>query len=392
MTKRELTFAQAADPNVDGPARVALVLSHDEPGGARNLWEQLGDGLLARNLTPAFHCLYAKNDGCPSVWQPVLSRVLRIQGFLQAVRDLRRCLENTGARVTLSAQPAANVIAPLAGALAGLPLRITSHHTPVNTYSPMLRWLDMLVGCTPAVSRIVCVSEGVRMSLDSHPERYRRKVKVIRNALAPAAAAMIEGLARVRQALPEGQPVRIVAAGRLAEQKNYPVLIRAMSEISNAVLYVLGDGPDRAMLEQMVLELGLNERVTLLGHRSHAEALKFMAGCDVFVQPSLYEGHSVALLEAAALGLPLVVSDAVTQVDALRNRSGELCGLVAAVDSPSELAAALRKLCEDPLAFADAARQARELARESSFDRLVEEYLALSAQGTSKRGGRTHAS
>lgn len=385
MSRRELNLAQVASQQPQQHdaqlSTVAMVLSHDEPGGARNLWEQVADGFVVHGLRPVLHCLYAKNDGEPSAWRAAVPAALRVHGFAKAVWALCRRLKETGACATLSAQPAANVIAPLAGWLAGLPLRITSHHTPVNTYTPMLRWLDMLVGCTPAVSRIVCVSQGVRLSLDAHPRRYRDKVTVIRNALAPSAAATIAALAKVRLALPAGEPARIVAAGRLAEQKNYPVLIRAMVQVPEALLFVLGDGPDRAALENLVAELGLQDRVHLLGHRSHAEALAFMAGCDVFVQPSLYEGHSVALLEAAALGLPLVVSDAVTQVDALRNRDGVLCGLVAAVDSPVALAAGLRKLCTEPAAFAAAAAQARALAQESSFERLVDEYLALGAPG-----------
>ena len=73
---------------------------------------------------------------------------------------------------------------------------------------------------------------------------------------------------------------------------------------------MIGDGPERQSLEFRVSELGLEDRVSFAGARGQEETLALMAACDVFVLNSTYEGLPHVVLEAMAVGLPVVATDA----------------------------------------------------------------------------------
>jgi sugar transferase (PEP-CTERM/EpsH1 system associated) len=99
--------------------------------------------------------------------------------------------------------------------------------------------------------------------------------------------------------------------GRLDELKNYDVLIAALGQLKASYpevqLAVLGDGPRKERLKALAEELGIAERVHLLGFRNRPES--FLAALDVFALPSKYEGMSNVVLEAMSSGLPVVCAD-----------------------------------------------------------------------------------
>lgn len=98
--------------------------------------------------------------------------------------------------------------------------------------------------------------------------------------------------------------------GRLAYQKNYQFLIKNWKEIKEAVpsvvCVIIGDGPDRDILERMIEREGIEESFFLAGEYSNAG--KLMKGFDVFTLTSLYEGLSITTLEALFAGVPMLIS------------------------------------------------------------------------------------
>lgn len=99
--------------------------------------------------------------------------------------------------------------------------------------------------------------------------------------------------------------------GRFNVAKNHAALIRAYDHIKRAVpeahLLLVGDGPERPTIENLVSELHLEDSVSLAGRRTDIPDM--LAAMDVFVFPSSFEGHPNALLEAMACGLPVVASN-----------------------------------------------------------------------------------
>lgn len=108
-----------------------------------------------------------------------------------------------------------------------------------------------------------------------------------------------------------GSPYVFVNMARLSVEKNQENLIRAVlrlvTEGEDVYLYILGDGPLKAKLSGLILELGLDGRVILTGNVKNPFAV--MRYCDCFVLPSLHEGQPMVIHEARAMHMPIVMSD-----------------------------------------------------------------------------------
>ncbi|ELY42667.1 glycosyltransferase family 4 protein [Natronorubrum bangense] len=107
----------------------------------------------------------------------------------------------------------------------------------------------------------------------------------------------------------DGDGVRILMVGRLADGKGFDVLLDAVEQLATDDLsvYLVGDGPQKTFLEREIDRRGLAETVSMLGYRSDVPAI--MAACDVFVLPSYREGTPRVITEAMASGLPVVATD-----------------------------------------------------------------------------------
>ena len=112
-----------------------------------------------------------------------------------------------------------------------------------------------------------------------------------------------------RATVPLATRLNIVTVGRLVPWKQIDHLIEALTEIDGAGLVVVGDGPDRSRLEDLVRATKLTDRIYFAGQRSKEETLGLMTACDVFVLNSTYEGFPHVVLEAMCAGLPVVATE-----------------------------------------------------------------------------------
>ncbi len=137
------------------------------------------------------------------------------------------------------------------------------------------------------------------------------------------------GRARVREALGFGDRPVVVCISRLVARKGQDVLIRALPEVlrsvGDAVLLIVGDGPDRASLGRLALQLGVGGNVTFTGAVPWPELPAHYAAGDVFAMPCRTRGHGldveglgIVFLEASAMGLPVVAGDSGGAPEAVR--------------------------------------------------------------------------
>ncbi|MDQ8755961.1 glycosyltransferase [Sphingosinicella sp. LHD-64] len=131
----------------------------------------------------------------------------------------------------------------------------------------------------------------------------------------------------------------LVCAGALIERKGQRIVIETLARLPGASLILVGEGPDRPVLERMIRDRGLNDRVRLVGNRPHEELPRYLAAADLALQPSLSEGLANVWVEAMACGTPVVTCD--------------VGGAREAIDRP----AAGRLVARDAEAFASAAAQ-----------------------------------
>jgi glycosyltransferase involved in cell wall biosynthesis len=144
----------------------------------------------------------------------------------------------------------------------------------------------------------------------------------------------------------EGPPV-ILGVGRLTAQKDFATLVRSFALVcqkAEARLLILGEGEDRAALEALIAELGLGERVQLVGHVSNP--YPYLRRSALFVLSSAWEGLPTVLIEALALGTPVVSTDCRSgPVEILEG--GKWGALIPVGDFQSLAEAILKRLAQD---------------------------------------------
>ena len=171
---------------------------------------------------------------------------------------------------------------------------------------------------------------------------------------------------------PVDAPV-ILALGRLHPNKAFDVLIRALAEIPDAILWLAGEGPLRRELGGLAEASGVAQRVRFLGWRDDAPSL--MAAADVLACPSRIEPLGNVVIEGWAQGLPVVAAESAGPKWLIE---GSAAGLLAPIDDADALAARLRGILGEP-AQAKALVAAGRAAYAADFteDAVVGRYLEL---------------
>jgi glycosyltransferase involved in cell wall biosynthesis len=157
---------------------------------------------------------------------------------------------------------------------------------------------------------IVAVSKGVAQELYQLTSVPYQRVHVIYNPIDFDRISALAGMKLDHPWFQPGQPPVLLAAGRLHEQKDYPTLLRAFKLIRahrTVRLAILGEGRERARLEEMIRDLEIGEDVGLLGFQANPFA--YMAKSAVFVLSSAWEGLANVLIEALASGCRVVSTD-----------------------------------------------------------------------------------
>ena len=232
-----------------------------------------------------------------------------------------------------------------------------------------------------AADLIVTTSRGVADDLQAAFGVDPGHVRVVPNPvdLDRVAAAALEPLEPEFQS-PWTSPV-IVAAGRLAEAKNYPLLIDAMAVLRQQIparLFILGQGELEPAIRAHIDERGLAGVVVLCGFQRNP--WKFIAKADVFVLTSHYEGFGNVLVEAMACGVPVVATASAGTRDIVRDGHD---GLLVGDHTPEAVAAALARVLGDAAWRTGLSQAARVNARRfalgviaTEYDRMFRERLA----------------
>jgi glycosyltransferase involved in cell wall biosynthesis len=219
------------------------------------------------------------------------------------------------------------------------------------------------------------------------------KIRVVRNGVDlrrfDEARARIEGERREKFAREQARrPLRVGIVGELSEVKGQEEFVRAAAAVSGRFggggrveFLVVGEdasraGENRARIEGLVAELGLTERVRLLGRRD--DVADVLASLDLLVSASRTEGFGLAMVEASACGVPVVA----TATEGAREVVADgLTGLIVPAGDVGALAAAVASLLEDEPRRLELGARARESARARfGLARMVEETERVYAE------------
>lgn len=340
-----------ADRAPTDPIRVLWLVKGLGPGGAERLMvaaagahDRRAVSLRAAYLLPWKDALVGELEALDV---PSTCLEVRDERDVRWAGRLRRLLREHPVDVLHAQSPYPAGIARLV--VRSLPRRIRPRlvytvHNTWTSFSRPTRWLN---GATYGLDAAdVAVSEVVRSTL---PHRARARTETVIHGI---------DLAGVRATRRRRDEIRAelglspdeVVVGTVANfraQKDYPNLLAAARLLADREVQVrivaVGQGPQEAETRALHASLGLGDRVLLTGQRDDAVAV--MGACDAFVMASNNEGLPVAIMEALALGLP-VVSTAVGGIPEAITDGVE--GLLVPARDPEALAAAITRIVEDP--------------------------------------------
>ncbi|MDD9741389.1 glycosyltransferase [Marinovum sp. SP66] len=271
-------------------------------------------------------------------------------------------------------------VAMLASELSGIPYSFTLHG-PDIFFAPDHWRLDEKIARARFVA---CISEFCRAQAMIFSDRALwDKLHIVHCGIDPA---------RYDPAPRQGPP-HLTFVGRLAAVKGVPVLLEALSilkgELPGLRVTLIGDGPERARLEQDAADLGLRDMVDFAGYRSQSEVARALKVTDALVLPSFAEGVPVVLMEAMAAGRP-VITTGVAGVSELVEHGKS--GFLVPPGDAQRLAQAIRAVLADPDRRVEMGRAGRtrvvedfDIGKEAAWlGRLFEVY----ADGTAHPGKR----
>jgi sugar transferase (PEP-CTERM/EpsH1 system associated) len=340
-------------------------------GGAERVVAELARGLDRARFRPVVCCLNFKGHLAAEVegqGVPVHALGKKPRLDLGALVRLARLMRRERADVVHTHLWTSSFWGRLAAVMARVPVRIVTEHN-IDTWRRAWhlaadRGLARVTDHFLFVSREVEAFYRERLHLD--PARGQ----VVLNGvdLSRFDAVVDARAVRERMGLKSAGIVAGVV-GRLDERKGHRYFLEAMAALAGQQLgvrgLVVGEGRERADIEARQAALGLGERVRILGYWPDlAEAL---AAIDVFVLPSLMEGHPLAVLEAMAAGKPVVATRVGGNPAAVEDG---VTGLLVPPRDPGALARAITTIARDP-------ERARRMGREGR--RRVEERFSLEA-------------
>lgn len=237
-------------------------------------------------------------------------------------------------------------------------------------YMPLLKWLirraDVIVGTTP-----VYVANSPLLA------SVQDKIRVIPIGIRPVAPDA-DGAAAIHARYPGCRLV--YSLGRLVEYKGYGYLVEAASYLpDNYHVLIGGEGPDREMLSRKIAQLGLENKVTLLGYIDSADFAAYYTACDVFTLSSIYktEAFAIVQIEAMSCGKPVVATQIEGSGVSWVNRDGYSGINVPPMDARA-LADAIVRVTGNEKEYAEFCVRAREHYCEMfTSKRMIDECIKL---------------
>ncbi len=362
--------------------RLLIVLPSLGGGGAERATVDLIRGLGQRPITITLALFSATGQFKEQV--PPGVRIVDLRGRLRydlrLVWRLAQLIRRERPVVIMSVLRYANLITLLARQLSRVRIKVivNEQNLPSAEFALFggtqlkrlaLRWLY------PLADQVTTISHGIAAELSDVCHLPPRKIRVIPN---PVDLERITKLAGVRPEHPwfSGTVPVVVAVGRLHPQKGFESLVRAFAAVRRetaAKLLILGEGPLRPQIEQLAGNLGLESDVALPGFQDNPYG--YMAHATVFVLSSLYEGFGNVLVEALALGVPVISTRCPVGPEEILS-DGHTGILVPPADEDA-LAQAILRVLRDSTLRSQLASQGRRRARDYALENIVAEYSTL---------------
>lgn len=361
----------------DNEYRIALFVPTLHGGGAERVMANLAIAFCEHGIPVDLILVKAEGPYLKEIPPDVRVVDLNASRLVTGLAALAHYLRSERPQVMLSAMNHANVAALLAALLSRsqVPVVVCEHSNAAvsldlnpgiktSVLRVLMRWLY------PRARHIVAVSKGVADDLEILLNINASRISVIPNPIVNANILLLSNQPVSHPwFLNKSIPV-VLAAGRLAPEKDFETLLRAFGrarEKRRLRLMILGEGELRSSLEALTEKLGLKEDVALPGFIDNPFA--YMRQADVFVLSSRWEGFGNVLVEAMACGVPVISTDCPSgPAEILENGKW---GRLVPVGDADALAQAMLDTLENPRP------SPAQRAMHFSVDRAADAYLSL---------------
>ncbi len=308
----------------------------------------------------------------------LLYKILPLFYVLGGLREIRRLTRRRQYDII-------HVHWPVPHALFGWMGRRSSRVRPrlvTSWYGVELRWVQSSLPWLRGFVRWALRISDAIVAISSYTAREIARFANVPVQVIPYTLPFVESATKAR--VRPSTRFQVLFVGRLVERKGVTHLIEAVRRLPaelHARLVVIGDGPERQELGTRVRDLGLEDRVQILGRVSDEELRATYARSDVLVLPSIVdargdtEGLGVVLLEAMSYSVPVVASDIGGITDIVEN---EKSGLLVPPGDPARLAQALERLGRDPALASRLGSAGAERVRSAfGWPEIMEKWAAI---------------
>lgn len=364
-----------------GPLRCSFVITSMPVGGAETLLVNMLRRMDPTKVVPEVICL--KEPG--PLGEQIASEFTVHSGLLAGKFDLRilprlaRLFHRRRSDVVVTVGAGDKMFwGRLAAHIAGVPVIASALHS-TGWPDGVGRMNRLLTGMTDT---FIAVADSHGEFLKEFEKFPANKVRVIRNGVdclrfKPNPSARFD----LRSELGlERQTTLIGIVAALRSEKNHTMLVRAAAKMRDqhpeAHWVIIGDGPERTTIEHLAAELGISDRIHLLGTRHDTDQL--VAALDVFALCSLNEASPVSILEALACQVPVVATDVGSVGESIIDgKTGYLIGS----EDTDALADRVCRLLSDPEQRASMGTTGRQLVLNTgSLDSMVDGYQRMATE------------
>jgi glycosyltransferase involved in cell wall biosynthesis len=366
--------------------RILHIVDSLDRGGLEHVVCDLSVEQLRRGCNVSVYCLHTPGSlaaGLAASGVRVVCGHKRSGADLRVMLQLRRLMQGSGRALFHAHSMMPNYYACAARLLGGLSITVVNTRHDMGSTRPGDRREKLYRLSIPLTRLAVMVSQGVRDHFVGAGIVPARKARLVLNGIhinCPQSTEPLQRTAGRRLLAVSDDQFVVGCVGRLVELKNHVAAIRAVARLAAVLpqlrLVLIGGGPLRERLEVLARELGVADRVLFLGERSDAREL--LPGLDGFLMPSLTEGHSIALLEAMAAGLPIIATHVGGNPEIV---SHEHTGLLVPANDDDAIAAALSRLVGEAALATHLGAEARGWAlAHVSVPAMADSYEAVYAE------------
>ncbi|WP_222537121.1 glycosyltransferase family 4 protein [Pedobacter polysacchareus] len=290
---------------------------------------------------------------------------------MQVFAKLSYLLQREKPFCVVSFMTSANLWTALTCSILNFPYIVSERITPaltINKFNPLMRRLTYLLykNAKAVVLPSKSMQDGFRKSKTF---QQLRNIEIINNPITLFPDPQISPV----------YPHRfILAVGRLSTQKGFDLLITAFRRLEEKSLHLLisGEGEQREALEAQIEQLGLAQRIKLIGFRENIQ--DYYSQADLFVLSSRNEGYPNALLEALSLGSPCIATNCEYGPSDLIDHGKN--GILVKSENIYQLASAMAMVLKDPLLKAKISVNAKSIRHSHSITNTSEKWTELFQQ------------